>query len=134
MNPRASRSNVPAIAGGTPVRSRPLPFFRAAVDEIAGVADTLRSGWLTSGPKAVELEKRLGAYLGTTNTIAVSSCSEAMFLCLKALGIGVGDEVITSPITFASTVHAILHNGATPCWRISNRIPSASTRNRCADW
>jgi len=116
MSTRSSRSAVPAIAGGTPVRARPLPFYRAAVDEndIAGVADTLRSGWLTSGPKAVELEARLGAYLGTANTIAVSSCSEAMFLCLKALGIGPGDEVITSPITFASTVHAILHNGATP--------------------
>lgn len=111
-----SRSSLPAIAGGTPVRSKPLPFFRAAVDEtdVAAVAETLRSGWLTSGPKAVELEKRLGAYLGTSNTIAVSSCSEAMFLCMKALGIGPGDEVVTSPITFASTVHAILHNGATP--------------------
>jgi dTDP-4-amino-4,6-dideoxygalactose transaminase len=111
-----SRSSLPAIAGGTPVRSKPLPFFRAAVDEtdVAAVAETLRSGWLTSGPKAVELEKQLGAYLGTSNTIAVSSCSEAMFLCMKALGIGPGDEVVTSPITFASTVHAILHNGGTP--------------------
>ncbi len=111
-----SRSSQPAIAGGTPVRAKPLPFFRAAVDEsdVSAVAETLRSGWLTSGPKAVELEKRLGEYLGTTHTIAVSSCSEAMFLCMKALGIGPGDEVITSPITFASTVHAILHNGATP--------------------
>ncbi len=111
-----SRSPLPAIAGGTPVRSKPLPFFRAAVDEsdVAAVAETLRSGWLTSGPKAVELEKKLGAYLGTAHTIAVSSCSEAMFLCMKALGVGPGDEVITSPITFASTVHAILHNGATP--------------------
>ncbi|HXV12883.1 MAG TPA: DegT/DnrJ/EryC1/StrS family aminotransferase [Candidatus Krumholzibacteria bacterium] len=111
-----SRSSLPAIAGGTPVRSKPLPFFRAAVDEgdVAAVAETLRSGWLTSGPKAVELEKRLGEYLGTSHTIAVSSCSEAMFLCMKALGVGPGDEVITSPITFASTVHAILHNGATP--------------------
>ncbi len=111
-----SRSSLPAIAGGTPVRSKPLPFFRAAVDEtdVAAVSETLRSGWLTSGPKAVELEKRLGEYLGTAHTIAVSSCSEAMFLCMKALGIGPGDEVITSPITFASTVHAIIHNGATP--------------------
>ena len=109
-------SSLPAIAGGTPVRATPLPFFRAAVDEsdVAAVAETLRSGWLTSGPKAVELEKRLGDYLGARHTIAVSSCSEAMFLVVKALGIGPGDEVITSPITFASTVHAILHNGATP--------------------
>ncbi len=111
-----SRSSLPAIAGGTPVRSKPLPFFRAAVDEgdVLAVAETLRSGWLTSGPKAVELEKRLGEYLGTSHTVTVSSCSEAMFLCLKALGVGPGDEVVTSPITFASTVHAILHNGATP--------------------
>lgn len=113
---RAPRPDLPAIAGGVPVRAQQLPFFRAAVDEsdIAAVSDALRSGWLTSGPRAIELEKRLGEYLGTANTIVVSSCSEAMLVCLRALGIGPGDEVITSPITFASTVHAIIHNGATP--------------------
>lgn len=110
------RSDLPAIAGGTPVRERALPFFRAAVDEddIAAVAEAMRSGWLTSGPRAIELEQRLGEYLGVAHAIAVSSCSEAMMLCLRALGIGPGDEVITSPITFASTVHSIIHNGATP--------------------
>jgi dTDP-4-amino-4,6-dideoxygalactose transaminase len=98
------------------VRARPLPFFRAAVgeDDIAAVSEALRSGWLTSGPRALELETKLGEYLGAANTIAVSSCSEAMLIALRALGIGPGDEVITSPITFASTVHAIIHNGATP--------------------
>lgn len=112
----ASDRDLPAIAGGAPVRDRPLPFFRAAVDEqdIEAVAGAMRSGWLTSGPRAIELEQRLGEYLGAAHTIVVSSCSEAMMLCLKALGIGPGDEVITSPITFASTVHAIIHNGATP--------------------
>jgi dTDP-4-amino-4,6-dideoxygalactose transaminase len=112
----APRSDRPAIAGGAPVRERPLPFFRAAVgeDDIAAVSEALRSGWLTSGPRAIELEKKLGEYLGAAHTIAVSSCSEAMLLCLRGLGIGPGDEVITSPITFASTVHAIIHNGATP--------------------
>jgi dTDP-4-amino-4,6-dideoxygalactose transaminase len=112
----APRSDLPAIAGGTPIRDKPLPFFRAAVDEadIAAVSEAMRSGWLTSGPRAVELEERLGAYLGVAHTIAVSSCSEAMLIALRALGIGPGDEVITSPITFASTVHAIIHNGATP--------------------
>jgi len=110
------RSDLPAIAGGVPVRDRPLPFFRAAVgeDDIVAVSEALRSGWLTSGPRAVELEQKLGAYLGAAHTIAVSSCSEAMLLCLRALNVGPGDEVITSPITFASTVHAIIHNGATP--------------------
>ena len=113
---RAARPDLPAIAGGVPVRERPLPFFRAAVDEtdIAAVAEALRSGWLTSGPRAIELEQRLGEYLEAANTIVVSSCSEAMMLCLRALNIGPGDEVITSPVTFASTVHAIIHNGATP--------------------
>jgi len=108
--------DVPAIAGGMPVRDRPLPFFRAAVGEedVEAVAEALRSGWLTSGPRAVELEQRLGEYLGVEHTVVVSSCSEAMLIALRALGIGPGDEVITSPITFASTVHAIIHNGATP--------------------
>ena len=112
----APRRDIPAIAGGVPVRDRPLPFFRAAVDEsdIEAVATAMRSGWLTSGPRAIELEQRLGEYLGSSHTIVVSSCSEAMLIILRALGIGPGDEVITSPITFASTVHAIIHNGATP--------------------
>ena len=114
--PPTPHASLPAIAGGTPVRTTPLPFYRAAIDEadIARVAEAMRSGWLTSGPRAIELESRLGEYLGVPNTIVLSSCSEAMLLALKALGVGPGDEVITSPITFASTVHAIIHNGATP--------------------
>jgi dTDP-4-amino-4,6-dideoxygalactose transaminase len=114
--PRPPRADAPAIAGGRPVRAQPLPFFRAAVgeDDVAGVAEALRSGWLTSGPRAIELEQRLRDYLGVRHVIALSSCSEAMLIALRALGVGPGDEVITSPITFASTVHAILHNGATP--------------------
>lgn len=113
---KASRSNIPAVAGGTPVRERPLPFYRAAADEsdIAAVGDALRSGWLTSGPKAVEFENGIRDYCGVRNAIVVSSCSEAMFLALKALAVGPGDEVVTSPNTFASTVHAIIHTGATP--------------------
>jgi dTDP-4-amino-4,6-dideoxygalactose transaminase len=111
-----SRPQLPAVAGGTPVRSTPLPFYRAAVgeDDIAAVTSALRSGWLTSGPRAVEFENRIRDYCGVGNAIVVSSCSEAMFLALKALDVGPGDEVVTSPITFASTVHAIIHTGATP--------------------
>ncbi len=112
----SNRTGLPAIEGGTPIRQEPLPFYRAAVgeDDIAAVSNALRSGWLTSGPKAVEFENRVRDYCGVGNAIVVSSCSEAMFLALKALGIGPGDEVITSPNTFASTVHAIIHTGATP--------------------
>ena len=111
------------------VRSQPLPFFRAAVGRQTTsprCRRRSRSGWLTSGPRAIELEKRLGEYLGAAHTIAVSSCSEAMLPAACALGIGPGDEVITTPITFASTVHAIIHNGATRrFWPTSRTTPSA---------
>ena len=106
----------PAIEGGTPVRTEPLPFFRASLTDadVDGVVETLRSGWLTVGPKTVRLEELLRDYLGVSHAIAVSSCSEAMFLALKTLGVGEGDQVVTSSLTFASTVHAIIHTGATP--------------------
>ncbi len=106
----------PAIEGGNPIRDRFLSFHRTPVDEegIATVSETLRSGWLTAGPKTEEFEAALASYIGAKHAIGVSSCSEAMFLALKALGIGPGDEVITSALTFASTVHAIIHVGASP--------------------
>jgi len=98
------------------VRSRPLPFFTAAIDEsdIERVVEALRSGWLTMGPRTEEFEKALARYVGVDHAVALSSCSEAMFLALKSLGVGPGDEVVTSCNTFASTVHAIIHCGATP--------------------
>jgi dTDP-4-amino-4,6-dideoxygalactose transaminase len=109
-------ASIPAIEGGTPVRDASLPFCRAAVDEseVEAVADVVRSGWLTLGPRTEALEERMRDYLGVGHTVAVSSCSEAMFLSLLAAGVGPGDEVITSSLTFASTVTAIIHAGATP--------------------
>lgn len=106
----------PALEGGAPVRVTPLPFHRVSIKDrdIAAVTETLSSGWLTVGPKTEALEKRLADYLGVSNVIAVSSCSEAMLIGLKSLGVGPGDEVITSPLTFASTIHAVIHAGATP--------------------
>lgn len=111
-----SNRNIPAIEGGVPVRDEPLPFFKAALSErdIESVAETLRSGWLTVGPRTEQFERALADFLGVENVVAVSSCSEAMFLALTALGVGPGDEVITSCLTFVSTVHAIMHVGATP--------------------
>ncbi len=106
----------PALEGGPPVRESLLPFYRVPIEEadIAEVAETLRSGWLTLGPKTEAFEIAIASYLGVKHAIAVSSCSEAIFLALKALGLGPGDEVITSGLTFASTVHAIIHTGASP--------------------
>jgi len=113
---RRDPSRVPAVAGGTPVRTHPLAFFRASITDgdIAAVVEALRSGWLTVGPRTERLERMLGDYLGVAHAVAVSSCSEAMFLALRALGVGPGQEVVTSANTFASTVSAIIHVGATP--------------------
>jgi dTDP-4-amino-4,6-dideoxygalactose transaminase len=106
----------PAIEGGTPVRADFLSFYRPSVDEgdVESVVDAIRSGWLTLGPRTIEFERKLEAYLGAKHVLALSSCSEAMFLALKALEVGPGDEVITSALTFASTVQAIIHTGAEP--------------------
>ncbi len=78
------------------------------------VTGTLRSGWLTLGPQTRLFEKELERYLGARHVVAVNSCSSALFLALKALGVGPGQEVITSSLTFASTVQAIMHVGARP--------------------
>src|ERR671935_117601 len=83
-------------------------------EEIAAVAETLRSGWLTTGPRAAELEQRFAEYLGVEHVLAVASGTAALHLALVALGVGPGDEVITSPITWPATANVIVHTGATP--------------------
>jgi dTDP-4-amino-4,6-dideoxygalactose transaminase len=83
-------------------------------EEIAAVTDAIRSGWLTTGPRAEELERRFAEYVGATHALAVSSGTAAMHLALLALGIGSGDEVITTPITWPATANVIVHAGATP--------------------
>jgi dTDP-4-amino-4,6-dideoxygalactose transaminase len=83
-------------------------------EELAAVAETLRSGWLTSGPRAAELERRMAEYLEAEHVLALASGTAALHLSLVALGIGPGDEVITSPITWPATANVIVHTGATP--------------------
>jgi dTDP-4-amino-4,6-dideoxygalactose transaminase len=83
-------------------------------EEIQAVAEAIRSGWLTTGPRAAELERRFAEYVGATHALAVSSGTAAMHLALVALGIGPGDEVITTPITWPATANVIVHTGATP--------------------
>jgi dTDP-4-amino-4,6-dideoxygalactose transaminase len=97
-------------------RSTPLGFQPPAIgeEEIAAVAETLRSGWLTTGPRAALLEERCAAYLDVDHALAVSSGTAAMQLALLALDVGPGDEVITSPITWPATANVIEHTGATP--------------------
>jgi len=99
-----------------PARAEFLSFQPPSVgeEEIAAVADALRSGWLTSGPRAAELERRFAEYVGARHALAVSSGTAAMHLALVAAGIGPGDEVLTTPITWPATANVIVHTGATP--------------------
>jgi dTDP-4-amino-4,6-dideoxygalactose transaminase len=105
-----------AIDGGTPVRDTLLSFSPPVMgdEEIASVIETLRSGWLTSGPRAQELEQRFAAYVGSPHAIATSSCTTALHLALIAAGVGSGDEVVTSSFTWPATTNAIIHAGARP--------------------
>jgi dTDP-4-amino-4,6-dideoxygalactose transaminase len=83
-------------------------------DEIAAVAETLRSGWLTTGPRAAELERRFAEYVQAGHALAVASGTAALHLALLAVGVEPGDEVITTPITWPATANVVVHAGATP--------------------
>ena len=93
-----------------------LPIAQPDLDEddIAEVVDTLRSGWLVYGAKTQRLEREFAAMVGAEYAIGVNSCTAGLHLSLLAAGIGPGDEVITSPLTFAATANVIVHVGATP--------------------
>lgn len=97
-------------------RNHFLPYSLPLIgkEEIQEVTETLESGWLSKGPKVQQFEKEFAAFVGAKHAVAVNSCTAALFLALKAKGIGPGDEVITSPLTFSSTANTIIHTGATP--------------------
>ena len=82
--------------------------------DIQEVLETLRSGWIGTGPRVARFEAQFRDYVGTRNAIAVSSCTAALHISLVASGIGPGDEVITTPLTFAATANAVIHAGAMP--------------------
>lgn len=107
---------MPAVKGGDPIRPDYLPFSLPLIgkEEEDEVLDTLRSGWLTTGPKTHRLENMFKEYIGSAHAICVNSCTAALHLCLVTLGIKQGDEVITSPITWPATANVIVHTGATP--------------------
>jgi dTDP-4-amino-4,6-dideoxygalactose transaminase len=83
-------------------------------DEIQAVCEVLRAGWPGTGPRVAEFERQFARYIGCKHALALNSCSAALHLGLLTLGIGPGDEVVVSPLTFASTAHAIVHAGAHP--------------------
>lgn len=94
-----------------------LPFALPDIDEeeIAEVVDSLRSGWLTTGPKTKRFEKDFADFIGSgVQAIAVNSATSGLHLALEAIGIGCGDEVITTPYTFTATAEVIRYLGANP--------------------
>jgi dTDP-4-amino-4,6-dideoxygalactose transaminase len=93
-----------------------IPFFRPSIsdDDVQAVVDTLRSGWLTSGPNLTALEAELSAYCGAKHVNAVNSATAALHLALTAWDIGPGDEVIVPVYTFTATANVVVHTGATP--------------------
>ncbi len=93
-----------------------LPFFQPSLGEaeIEAVAEALRSGWLTYGPRVREFGRACARYLDVAHAVPVASCSAGLFLALKACGLRSGDEVVLPSLTFTSTLAAVLHCGATP--------------------
>ncbi|RKY03542.1 UDP-4-amino-4,6-dideoxy-N-acetyl-beta-L-altrosamine transaminase, partial [Candidatus Poribacteria bacterium] len=105
-----------AAEGGRPVRETFLVFGAPQIleDEIREVVDTLRSGWIGTGPKVRRFERMFAEYIGAKHAVALSSCTAGLELALEVLGIGPGDEVITTPLTFSATANVIVHRGARP--------------------
>jgi perosamine synthetase len=105
-----------AIHGGTPVRKTLLPYGRQALDEndVQAVVNTLRSDWLTTGPKVEEFEEAFAAWVGARFAVSFSSGTAALHGAAFAAGVGSGDEAITTPLTFAATANCVLYQQGTP--------------------
>lgn len=112
----AGAGDLPAVAGGRPVRENFLPYARQWVeeDDIAAVCEVLRGDWLTTGPAVAEFEREFARRVGAAYAVAVSSGTAALHAACAAAGVGRGDEVITSPLTFAASANCALFLGARP--------------------
>jgi dTDP-4-amino-4,6-dideoxygalactose transaminase len=106
----------PVLETQISVREEFLPFALPSIgeEEIAEVVDTLRSGWVTTGPKVKRFEEQFSSYVQSTNSLAVNSCTAGLHTALAALGIGPGDEVILPTFTFCATANVVVHLGAKP--------------------
>ena len=93
-----------------------IPFFKPSIgqQEIDSVVETLRSGWLTTGPKVRQFESDFAEYVGSRHALAVNSCTSALTLALEAIGLAPGDEVLVPTLTFASTAEVVVHLGGKP--------------------
>ena len=115
-NARALGQEDNAFMSDFKVRNDWMPFCVPDITdaEVQAVNDTVRSGWWAKGPRTIEFEKRFAEYVGAKYCVGVNSCTAALHLALMSQGISPGDEVITTPLTFASTANTIVHAGATP--------------------
>jgi len=113
-----STADVPDVDAWSnrPVRETFLPFHRPDIDltDIDEIVDSLKSGWLTTGPKVKKFEKQFAEYVGVEHAVAVNSCTAALHLALEAIDLQAGDEVITSTYTFAATAEVVRYFGARP--------------------
>jgi UDP-4-amino-4,6-dideoxy-N-acetyl-beta-L-altrosamine transaminase len=105
-----------AIEGGMPVRKTMLPYGHQSIDDadIQAVVDTLRSDWLTTGPKVPQFEEEFAAWVGAKYAVSFSSGTAALHGAAFAAGLKPGDEAITSPMTFAATANCVLYQDAKP--------------------
>jgi perosamine synthetase len=123
MSTTAPTREALALHGGTPVRKVLLPYGRQAISEedIQAVVDTLRSDWLTTGPKVNEFEEAFAAWVGTRYAVTFSSGTAALHAAAFAARIGPGDAAITSPLTFAATANCVLYQGGKPIFADINK-------------
>src|SRR3954469_12017386 len=98
-----------ALDGGSPYRATWLPFHRPRIedDEIAEVVDTLKGGWITTGPRVKRFEQEFAELVGAKCAIAVNSATAAMHLALDAIGLRPGDEVIVPAYPFTATAEVV---------------------------
>lgn len=110
--PCATNLAIESTAGS----QEPIPFHRASIgeEEALAVAEVVRSGWLTMGPKTFQFEREFGDYVGAKYAIAVSSCTAALHVALEAIGLAAGDEVILPTNTFTATAEVVTYFQATP--------------------
>ncbi|MFA4848762.1 MAG: UDP-4-amino-4,6-dideoxy-N-acetyl-beta-L-altrosamine transaminase [Methanoregula sp.] len=113
---KKTSKNKLAISGGTPIRNLQLPYGRQWLDDedINAVVNVLKSDWLTTGPKVAEFERSFAETIGAKEAVTVSNGTAALHAAMYALGIGPGDEVIVSPMTFTASANCILYQGGIP--------------------
>jgi perosamine synthetase len=129
----------PAIAGGDPILDEGIGYGGQSITDAdkQAVIESLEGDYITRGPTVDEFEAAVADFVGVDHAVAVTSGTAALHLCGLAAGFGPGDEVITTPLTFASTAHAAVYSGATPVFadvdRETRNIDPAAVRERITE-